>query len=314
MKRRAIALVLSVLLAYAFPASADAQRVERTLEPDDTIVYIDAETYIPDRREYPVYEVTTELWGEYDIPAIFMGDQDYEMFYQDSEARMYPYYVFGDGTAIYLTSGAIFYDTELGAKLYGAYSDMACREIAEVAGLSADEALNMVGELAEQLDVELLLDAECVTALSCSVELNGGIAPQEFYYMQLQYSYDGVRISPETFYMGSIDYMARNGVLEALVSARGLESLSIGRYYRVQKVHNEAEALALDEALTRFEAFVQSLFLEESFTITRIALQYVPLPNPATVDNELLVPAWTFYTDEQSPYVYFNALTGELII
>lgn len=318
MKRRIfVSLLCMFMLLSAAPAWAEPTHIDRVIAVDDAFVNINADVYMPDRQILAVYEAVRETWSEYDMPALFLDGQNYETHYQSyRDGAMYPYYTTGSGTNLIIAPGRFSFDTDVGAALYEAYYiDMSCRRIDAVPGLSVDDALDMVRALASGLDVELVYDASNATAQSCTVELNGKVSQQDFYIMTMPYAYDGVRMSTELFYLSSIDYYGDNGFLEVFVTTQGVVSCSNnGKYYRALKVQQEAEALSLDAALDCFERFMQSLLLEESVPIVRIALEYVPMPNPATVDTELLVPAWAFYMNEQQVYVYFNALTGDLII
>lgn len=114
--------------------------------------------------------------------------------------------------------------------------------------------------------------------------------------------------------------------IQIMVTPKGIFSCWILGIYQEESVEAQIPKLiTVDEALTVAQQRWSSTLSTSHFEITRIALEYAPLPNPESRQHLTYTPAWVFTARESGPDArtgntlsrevrfFVNAVNGEVI-
>ena len=308
-------------------AYATEQVVQAEYILDGASLYIDAPVSIATTDEIPLLRVSPCTWDQFDLPAVLFQNRDYEVAAaQGNQGALYPLYTSAQGDELVVTPGAFYYTTELGTSLYNAIQmNDAASSITQIDGFSTQEAFSVLEDTALRLGIDIAMheDATFVAYAAHDLAATGETADfVDCYYIRAPFTYHNVRLIPEPFILGTLEYYGNNGYLEAFLTADGIESLNPnGNYFQIEQTISLTQPISVDEAVECLLQYLNGLILFEDIAIGRIVLQYVPMPSEDVGFTELL-PAWTFYakfTDGEAGTVFkqaeyfLDAATGEII-
>lgn len=311
MLRKWLGLLL-VLLLTANTAFAAVNHVQKQYHLDGADLFLDADIVDIKAGALPIYEISQEEWYEYEMPDIFFGGKDYELTYmQGNKGALLPCYITADHDSLLVYSGKFSYETIRGAEIYHHLYALDTEPflVEKVPDITENEALNLVLELTQKLNIEIALEQ----AIIHGIRVGAGEDEHVFYYIKVPFAYQGVRIMPTLFVMDSLEYCGDNGDLEVYITADGIEYAFVnGVYWRAGSIIEEINILNQDEAIEAFITYMDSMLHTNDITITEIVLEYVPIPNAGKSRKKTLAPVWTFYVDDYA-YAHIDAATGLVI-
>lgn len=119
------------------------------------------------------------------------------------------------------------------------------------------------------------------------------------YYLWLRDQIDGIPIIDHPYQLKTQDVYVDGTYIEVLYSQDGIQYLVAGTVYQPESAIRTASLLSVEDVLPEVKEKYDSIITEYSYTITQIALCYVPSPGDAEQSFYEMIPAYAFQVTEK---------------